>query len=283
VPTVSDADIAHFRAFGFVVLRQAVDAGPLSEEIDRSLRDGFASAFESNAGGGGIEGHYLPMMCERTPVSLSLLDHLAPLATEVLARPVLPVRAKGILYFGSANWHDDSGHDVGSVGFVCYLDALRAENGALRVLPGSHRPEFSRSVRGYARGRPTDVGDQELDAWVTGLPAYVVDTDPGDVIVMDEHLHHASAGGHNRRQWRVDYVVDPTGTEEESAVRAYFASVFLPDWDGGYDVDRYPTYGTHWLGSGRPWVERLGQLGVYDRAGAEEAFARSRRRRQKDS
>jgi hypothetical protein len=53
--------------------------------------------------------------------------------------------------------------------------------------------------------------------------------------------------------------------------------VYLPDWDGGYDVDSYPTYGTHWISSGRPSIDRLGQLGAYEASAAEEAFARGRR------
>lgn len=60
-------------------------------------------------------------------------------------------------------------------------------------------------------------------------------------------------------------------------MQAYYAGVNLPDWDGGYDVDAYPSYGSHWMGSGRPWIDRLGQLGAYGASAAEEAFARSRR------
>jgi hypothetical protein len=41
-------------------------------------------------------------------------------------------------------------------------------------------------------------------------------------------------------------------------------------------VDRFPTYGPDWQGSGLPWVERLGQLGAYELAAAEESFARTR-------
>jgi hypothetical protein len=116
------------------------------------------------------------------------------------------------------------------------------------------------------------------EALVTALPGHPLRAEPGDVIIFDEHLYHASIGGRNRRQWRVDYVVDPAGAEEESKVRAYFSSIYRPDWDGGYDVDRYPSYGEHWLVSGRSWVDRLAELGAYEVAGREEDFARSKRR-----
>lgn len=96
------------------------------------------------------------------------------------------------------------------------------------------------------------------------------------MIVFDEHLVHGSAGGTRRRQWRVDYVASPVDTESVARVRDDFAGIFAPARDGGYDVDRYPTYGEHWHASGRPWVEPPRALGVYDANSAEEAFARSR-------
>jgi hypothetical protein len=74
---------------------------------------------------------------------------------------------------------------------------------------------------------------------------------------------------------RVDYVRDPVGSKEEARVRSYFASIFPPEWDGGYDVDQYPSYGPDWLASGRPAVARLSELGVYDLTDTQEAFARS--------
>jgi len=52
---------------------------------------------------------------------------------------------------------------------------------------------------------------------------------------------------------------------------------FIADWDGGYDVDRYPSYGLDWKNSGRPSAIELERLGVYDLAARQEAFTRRRR------
>lgn len=57
---------------------------------------------------------------------------------------------------------------------------------------------------------------------------------------------------------------------------AYLANLYAPDWNGGYDVDRYPSYGPDWLGSGRPAVARLKELGVYEMASRQEAFTRGK-------
>ena len=233
------------------------------------MRDGLVSSPASSDAprDGTIRFQYVPMMSAETPVSLSFLDLLEPVAATLLGGPVLPTRAKGVLYRGDTAWHADSASAVASVGFAAYLEPLRAETGALRVLPGSHRGDFAEALRTLgAAGAPAQA-----------LPAHVVVTEPGDVIAFDEHLFHASAGGGARRQWRLDYLRDPVGVEAEDHARSYFRSIYPPDWDGGYDVERYPSYGPDWQSSRRPSVARLGGLGVYELATRQEARARSRR------
>jgi len=249
----------HFRTFGFVVIRRAFDAGALCDEVDRALHEGSHGTFQSAV----ARGRYVPMMGERTPVSLGLLDQFTPVAADLLGAPVLPVRAKCVRYAGSTGWHSDSDRPLDSIGFAAYLEALDAGNGALRVLPGSHRPEFIGALREH------DLSD-DVDA----VPGFVVASEPGDVIVLDEHLYHASDGGVARRQWRVDYVIDPVGEAQEAAVLAFYAAVYPADWDGGYDADAYPTYGRSWLESGRPYLRRLTDLGAHAAATAQEAGAR---------
>ena len=259
-------DVSALRTFGFVVLRRFFDPAPLAAEIDRVMHDGLVSSSDPSVGGE-IRFRYLPMMTAETPVSLSLLDRLEAVAATFLGGPVLPIRAKGVRYSGNSPWHVDSDSPIESVSFAAYLEPLGAENGALRVLPGSHRAEFGDALRAFGA-----VGLAAVE-----LPAHVVATDPGDLIVFDEHLFHGSFGGGVRRQWRVDYLRDPVDAESELQTKSYLASIYQPDWDGGYDVDRYASYDAGWRSSGRPSVARLGALGVYDLAAKHEAFARSRR------
>jgi len=258
---VDDIDVAHYRAFGFVVLRQCFDAALLSDEVDDTLAHGLRSVPEHLSAEASINFRYVPTMSERTPVSLSLLDRFAEPAAALLGTPVLPVRAKAVQYKGAAGWHRDSTLDVASIGFACYLEPLTAATGALQVLPASHHPSVAEAV------------DKVLAVGATELPGYAAETEPGDVVVFDEHLFHGSRGGGVRRQWRVDYVSRPKTTRADELIRRYFAELFTVGWDGGYDSDAYPTYGPHWLGSGRPWLEDLARLGAHQRAQAEEAHA----------
>ena len=255
--------VESFRAFGFAVLRQFFDAGPLALEVDRVLSDGLFGRPRD----GDIRFHYVPMMTAETPASLSLLDRLEAVAETLFDRPVLPTRAKGTRYFGETPWHVDSALPVASLGCLAYLEPTGPDNGALRVVPGSHHPPVNEALHNMRAARVRDP-----------QPGLVVATDPGDVILMDEHVLHAAFGGGVRRQWRVDYLGVPAGGEESILTRSYFARLYDREWDGGYDVDRFPSYGPDWRCSGRAAVARLEALGVYEAAAAQEAFIRSRPR-----
>ena len=64
----------------------------------------------------------------------------------------------------------------------------------------------------------------------------------------------------------VDFAADPCTSAEDDQIRAYFAGIFQPGWDGGYDVDRYPSYGADWWVPRMPWADRLRHLGAIERA-----------------
>jgi hypothetical protein len=249
--------------FGFVVLRQFFDPGPLAAEIDRVMADGILRDVLQH---GDIRFQYVPMMTAETPVSLSLLDSAETVAAALFGGPVLPTRAKGTRYHGETPWHTDSDLPLRSLGFLAYLEPVGAESGALRVIPGSHHAQFREAIRGIGTTCLRDLS----------LPGHVVATEPGDMILLDERVLHASFGGGIRRQWRVDYLAAPADTEV-NLTKSYFARIYTSDWDGGYDVDRYPSYGPDWRQSSRRSVARLEALGVYEVASAQEAFMRSRR------
>ncbi len=265
---------------GFVVLRDVFESALLSDEFDHVLRAAFHDATHRNNGPVENRFRYVPAMSRRTPVSLALSETCSRTATMLLGTAVLPGRAKCTEYHDATGSHRDSELAIRSLGFLAYLEPLTADTGALRVLPGSHR-----GVGDTAIG--TRANDEAESRFVT------VTTMPGDIIVMDEHLLHASVGGTIRRQWRVDFVADEPPHSEEphshaadtndpdksDVLRRYFAGQYSAGWDGGYDVDLFPSYGPDWRTLYPHWSERLCALGVYDAVEAEEAFSRAARRR----
>lgn len=245
-----------------MVLRSWFDPAPLSVEFDAVDREAFVDATHRNSGGAGNEFRYVPVMSELMPVSLELTQQLAAVATELLASPVLPGRSKITTYFGSTQWHRDSELPVRSIGMVAYLDPVDASSGALRVAPGSHHRAAADDVELL-----DDAGDPGAGV--------AVPTTPGDVIVFDERLLHTSSGGVRRRQWRADFVAD--GGDDDGSLREYYQGTFSPDWDAGYDVDRFPSFGPFWRATHERWAQRLAELGALDAAQREEDAARARR------
>ena len=151
--------VVQFRENGFVLLRGFFDPAPLGAEIDRAFAEGLLPASGVTVlsqGTGQVSFRYLPTMCERTPVSLGLLDRLAVVAADLLGRKVLPGRVKSTRYFGDTGWHRDSEHALATMGFLAYLEPLTPQTGALRVMPGYSCVPLSSSpdqLRGRS-GRP---------------------------------------------------------------------------------------------------------------------------------
>jgi ectoine hydroxylase-related dioxygenase (phytanoyl-CoA dioxygenase family) len=245
------------------VLPQLANVAALGTEIDTCMQDAFADPSHMNTGAAGNRFRYVPTMCERTPESLALVRKLAPMAAAILQAPVLPSRAKATIYQGSTNWHRDTDSHLKTVSFIFYLEAVDAPSGALRVLPGSHWSDYAAALT-RAQTTPAEP-----------VPGIAIPTVPGDAIALDERLFHASSGGAERRQWRIDFVADLPETDQ--ALRDYFAGQHAPGWDGGYDVDRYPSYGQHWRTLDAGWSQRLAELGAYQAAEEEEAYCRALR------
>jgi hypothetical protein len=271
---VTDQQLDHYRTFGFVVLPAYLsqrETIALGREFDDALRDAFGAHYHQRPSRGGIEGHYLPMMSRhRTSTSLGLVEdpRFLGAARRLLKGPVLPTYAEGILLFGQAGFHDDDGTGSTGVKFVAYLEPLAASTGALRLMPGSHHPDFAASLKGWERRHPA-LDAQGLRRQLGGVPCYVAETRPGDVIAFDWHTWHASIGGTDRRQWTISYAKDPRTAEETRRLLDFFASI-VPEGDEPYDHAAYPCYDEHWLNADdahperATLSERMHDLGMFE-------------------
>lgn len=127
---IDAASIAHFDAFGYVLVPKCFDPAPVIREVQRSLDDAFRDSTHRNTGTV-ASFRYVPMMCGSTPVSLDMVMRFVDFARQLLGPNVLPGRAKATEYSGSTSWHRDSDGPVSGVGFLCYLNELDEHNGAL--------------------------------------------------------------------------------------------------------------------------------------------------------
>ena len=80
--------------------------------------------------------------------------------------------------------------DAGGVTFWADLEPRTAGTGALRLIPGSHLPDFERRLCEYGAAEQATSGFEHWE-W----PHVVVETEPGDVVAFHAHLMNRAQGG----------------------------------------------------------------------------------------
>jgi len=257
---LTDAQLFHFRTFGFLVFRQLFRADEL-----RTIRAEFDLAMEAayrHMPFDGTRRHWLPLMGPTTPFFAGLLEdpRFYEPARQMYGDDVLGVVSDGNRYVGNTKWHPDTAsiHQYG-VKFAYYLEPVGAESGALRVIPGSHRNPWHDELRAGLRESGLDFGD---------VPACVCASEPGDVVAFDLRLWHGSHGGSSdRRMCTLVYYNNPRTPEEETATRSQAAG--NAQTPARYHRPDEPIYDPHWISNpaGSPvrgrWIERLRELGFF--------------------
>ena len=108
---------------------------------------------------------------------------------------------------------------------------MTADSGCLRVIPGSQDPDHF--VR---RGKVNPNESQEL----FGVPPnefpgnVALESEPGDVVIFNHDLYHASFGGSTRRRMFTMNCTRHATTEPEQKLAREYVRVHSP---GGYDID----------------------------------------------
>jgi hypothetical protein len=148
----------------------------------------------------------IPSFVDRHPALATLRQdgRILGIARAVLGDDAEYAESDGNLAFCHSEWHADTyGAPMTQrhIKISFYLDRLRDDSGAIRVLPGTHfwEGDYALRLRGSFRevGRAREVFGVDS----TGIPAVIIDTDPGDILVWDYRVIHASFNGVNRRRF----------------------------------------------------------------------------------
>lgn len=265
------AQIHFFKTFGYIVFRQflkAEDIGIMTRELDAGLAAQFPhKPFD------GSQRQWTRMTDEGTPFFASLMEDprfLTP-AQQLCGEDVLGIGVDVNRYVGETGWHPDA-HDEEQVAvkYIFYLDAVGADSGALRLIPGSHllggskRQRFSEDVSRIP---------------VVEVPAQAVVTEPGDVIAFDIRTWHASfGGGSNRRACNLDFFQNPSSSKEIKKIlelgRGHAGSI------GNFGCKRKFNYSKNWLDNPHQspvrqrWIDRFKEIGYLDQPGVGELEAK---------
>ena len=206
--------------------------GLLKDRID-AIDQAF-EALMSQHGGQAHDGQRRFSMApciNHSPYLCTLLDddRIHGIATSFLGDDYQYWNSDGNYYVGDTRWHSDGGwpEPVGFYKLAIYLDPVDADNGALRVIPGSHRcgERFAEEVHREI--------DQET-FWgglpPNEVPAVALSSEPGDVVLFIQVLKHAAFGGGSRRRM---FTINYTPAVDASREAAYRAVVESHDYTAG--------------------------------------------------
>ncbi|MFD5746488.1 phytanoyl-CoA dioxygenase family protein [Streptomyces sp. NPDC127033] len=126
---------------------------------------------------------------------------------------------------GDSYWHSDGFYDEGLyLRAVIYGEPVDGSSGALRVMPASHRSETGWS------GDPVRLLMQhESDLGLRGdeVPATVIASEPGDIVVFNTNILHSAWNGRRRRQWAWNFARKPVTDSERRAASQYVLNRFV--------------------------------------------------------
>ena len=179
-----------FHTFGYLLF-----PGMLNDCIDEIIEE-FESLFKDTEHDGSKRTCILPFADQRERLCALLDDpRLHGIFVSLLGADFDYTGSDGNYYVGDSAWHSDLWQtEPMLIKMAFYLDPLKRETGAIRLIPGSHCMGDR-----YAESLHT------MDASMWGLevrdvPAVAVETKPGDVVLFDARLKHASFGGNKRRR-----------------------------------------------------------------------------------
>jgi ectoine hydroxylase-related dioxygenase (phytanoyl-CoA dioxygenase family) len=197
-----------FETFGFLRLPGllADDIGWISDEFDAIWSDRTDIRHD-----GSHRTIYPDAFLNASPVLAQLIEHplLSAITEEILGPKIAYYGGDGNYYAGDTGWHRDvfripDGEEgktiVRHIKIAFYLDPLTASTGALRVIPGSHHlgDRFAQQLREYVANGSTDLGEDgstDLGVSSADIPALALPVAPGDILMFDHRIMHASFGG----------------------------------------------------------------------------------------
>ena len=228
---LTQEQLSFFDTFGYLMIPQLFPPEETDEIIER-----FEWSIQNCGGGRDHDGSHRTMFLkpiEHRPDMCALLDHpvILDLIGSILGEDFNYCGGDGNYYSGNTGWHPDgSWGKLFAAKIAFYLDPLTRDTGALRFIPASHKPDH------YVRTQKIDVNNSlELFGIPPGeFPGSVaMETNPGDVVVFNHDLYHASFGGGNRRRMFTMNCTRRAKSPEDFDIARRYLSTHSP---GGYKL-----------------------------------------------
>ncbi|GGD98505.1 phytanoyl-CoA dioxygenase family protein [Paenibacillus nasutitermitis] len=217
---LSAAQIDFFETFGFIKLPQL-----LQDSVDW-ITDEFTKTFPGQkeiTPHDGMKRTCIARFIDQREKMNTLLDdpRIEGIGASLLGENFNYMGSDGNYYTGESGWHRDGfHHKYRHIKIAFYLDQLDGNSGALRVIPGSHRLDdrFGQDLQAKMHR-----SQEQWELKGSELPAVVLDVTPGDILVFNHNMFHASFnGGSNRRMFTIN-MCERYQEEDLQQLRDYIA------------------------------------------------------------
>ncbi len=224
---LTDSQIEHFKTFGFLMRRKLFSTEEM-EKIDEEYEIGMANTLSHNKKEAGERGQFnWSNLNPRISYISTLIEdpRIVGAVEQLLGKDAFGVSTNCNLFNGNrTEWHPDlDNHHFRGAKFLLYSPAIDGNSGALRVIPGSHKAEFSDQLHRIGlKGSSVATDSSYLKRsglGINDIPAFVCKSEPGDMITFDSRLWHASwAGEKGRRMVSFNFCAYPKTAEEKEAM-----------------------------------------------------------------
>ena len=193
---------AHFDTFGFVCLRQAFSSDEMADITRVAERVWEVTGSES--------GGYFAERDKRL-TQLADDDRLHDPISRLLGPGYVFVGSEGVISdYTRSQWHADRRYyrldgerwesdwiDYPRIKVMMYLERLTKETGCIRFILGSHRQQYHQALG----PQESEAADNPFGVEEAEIPAYPVETEPGDVVLFNQYLWHGLHGGRKGRRF----------------------------------------------------------------------------------
>jgi len=197
---LSPQQLSFFETFGYLAF-----PGLLSDCIDE-ITDAFEEIWVQHGGGhngklhDGTARSVLVPFIDQHEWLCTLLDNprIEGVLASILGDDFNYLSSDGTFFNSDMRWHHDSSKEKPRYAKTAiYLDPLTRDTGALRVIPGSHHLNDP-----YGKALQANLKFSEESWSIAGrdVPCVALETQPGDVLIFNHRIKHASYGGGQRRR-----------------------------------------------------------------------------------
>ena len=192
---------AYFDAFGFLLLPGVLadDIVEITEAFEQVFAEPSNPRWEMTIPG--YRNHSrvaMPDFIDRHPTLAKLASDPRTLgvATDLLGPGCECVESDGNVFRCESEWHYDTPArpDLRHIKLSVYFDPLAHDGGAPRVMPATHLQESIRTSKLAAALGFDGAIEERLGLGGENLPSWTLESAPGDVIIWDFRVLHASYG-----------------------------------------------------------------------------------------